>query len=148
METHLCIGRQGLEMSPSSASCCSMEHKEMRSMSLEIQVSLILSSPHLLALMFACVKGSLPAVRRLHKAGVKLDLVNSSGMTALMLASVNGHSDCISFLLHEGADLRLKNKKGLTALALTKDEVCDQVSARLMMLGMQIYSRCVDERVR
>eukprot|EP01119_Soliformovum_irregulare_P006712 TRINITY_DN1909_c0_g1_i1.p1 TRINITY_DN1909_c0_g1~~TRINITY_DN1909_c0_g1_i1.p1 ORF type:complete len:314 (-),score=83.15 TRINITY_DN1909_c0_g1_i1:1-942(-) len=76
------------------------------------------------ALMFACVKGSLPIVQRLHKAGANLHISNVAGMNALMLAATNGHSNCITFLLHEGADVRSRNLNGQTALGLSKDQKC------------------------
>jgi len=69
-------------------------------------------------LVLAAETGDLATVRRLLRAGAKVDIRNAEGRTALQAAALGGQAETLRLLLEKGADLNAKDRSDQTALML------------------------------
>ena len=67
-------------------------------------------------LLRAAEKGDIKNIKRLIKAGAKVNFQDKDGWTPLLYASMAGHIDTIKLLIKSGADVNIPDKNGNTPL--------------------------------
>lgn len=83
----------------------------------------------------AAASGDLAEVKKLIRAGWKVDALDSDGNTPLHAAVFGGNEDVVRFLLDEGADVNAEGHEGLTATVFAYTLGRDEVALLLESYG-------------
>ncbi len=94
----------------------------------------------------AALCGKLTEVKKLVRAGARLDIGDRDGFTPLMHAIIRGSQKMASYLIDHGADVNRRNKIGQTALMLAAQSGRKQLVEELIGAGADV--RAVDKEQR
>jgi ankyrin repeat protein len=84
--------------------------------------------------------GTLPEVKKLIQAGVKLDASDRDGFTPLMLAITGGNLKIATYFIEQGADVNRRNRRGQTALMLAAQDGRKEIVEHLIQAGADVLA--------
>jgi ankyrin repeat protein len=89
-------------------------------------------------LLWAAIRGNLPAVRALLKSGVDVDTDLFEGFTPLHCAARQGHTPVVKALIEAGADVEMRDVNGITSLHWAASEGHASVITELIKAGADV----------